>query len=248
MKRIASVFVLIVCGVVQIGFSQSYLNAAQHYFETEQYANVVETLSANTSFNNYEAIELLGDAYAHQQLWGEAIAQYAVLVEEKPLVAQYHYKYGGAKAMKAMSGSKWQALPLVFDAKESFLKAASLDAQHIDTRWALVKLYTELPGIFGGSTDKALHYADELEAISRVDGHLAKGFIYEKEANFNLAEQHYKAALNLGQSKTCFSTLADFYLKNGENAAAKAVLQSAFQTLDDTSFLDKIAQIESEMH
>ena len=95
--------------------------------------------------------------------------------------------------------------------KSSFLKAAELDKNHIDTRWALVELYMQLPGIFGGSKSKSLYYAEELENLSKVDGYLAKGYIYEYDNEPELAEKYYKMAIKEGGSLTCFNKLTTFY-------------------------------------
>ena len=78
------------------------------------------------------------------------------------------------------------------DVKDAFLKAAELDPNHIDTRWALVELYIQLPGIIGGSKSKSFKYANELEALSKVDGYLAKGYIYEYDNEPENAEKYYK--------------------------------------------------------
>lgn len=157
------------------------------------------------------AIELLGDAYGHQEQWDAAIEQYKKLVDTKPKVANYHYKYGGALGMKALSVSKLSALGIIGDVKEAFLTAAELDPKHIDARWALVELYMQLPGIVGGSKSKSLKYADELEKLSKVDGYLAKGYIYEYDNEPKLAEKFYLMAIKEGGSLTCYEKLTTFY-------------------------------------
>ena len=77
--------------------------------------------------NDLEAIELLGDAYGHQKKWDDAAKQYKKLTEAEPKEANYHYKYGGALGMKALSVSKLRALTIIDDVKAAFLKAAELE-------------------------------------------------------------------------------------------------------------------------
>lgn len=168
-----------------------------------------------------EAIELLGDAYGHQKKWDEAIVQYKTLLEEEPNNANYHYKYGGALGMKALSISKIRALGIIGDVKQAFIRAAELDAKHIDARWALVELYVSLPGIVGGSTSKALHYAEELQHLSRVDGYLAKGYVYEYDDEPEYAEKYYRMAIKVGGSVTCYEKLTNFY--EAQNKPDKAI-------------------------
>ena len=166
--------------------------------------------------DNAVAIELLGDAFGHQKKWDEAIAQYEKLTDLDPKNANYHYKFGGALGMKALSVSKLSALDLIGDLKRAFETAAKLDANHIDTRWALVELYMTLPGIVGGSKTKSLKYAEELEKLSLVDGYLAKGYIYEYDDEPKLAETYYLKAIKVGGSVTCYDKLTKLYESQGQ--------------------------------
>ncbi|WP_400080998.1 tetratricopeptide repeat protein [Winogradskyella sp. R77965] len=172
-----------------------------------------------------EAIELLGDAYGHQKKWDAAIEQYKTLTEKEPNNANYQYKYGGALGMKALSSSKIKALGIIGDVKEAFLKAAELDPNHIDARWALVELYVSLPGIIGGSNSKALKYANELQNLSKVDGYLAKGYVYEYDDEPELAEKYYKLAIKVGGSVTCYEKLTQFYEEQNEPEKAISNLE-----------------------
>lgn len=205
-----------------LAISQTSLGDVELLFEKKQYVkaenNLIEFLEHNP--NNLQAIELLGDAYGHQKKWNEAIDAYEKLVEADTNQANYHYKYGGALGMKALE-NKFRAVGFISDIKSSFIKAAELDPKHIEARWALVELYMQLPGIFGGSKSKSLHYAQELENLSKVDGFLAKGYVYEYDKEPELAEKYYKKAINEGGSLTCFDKLTNLYER--ENEPEKAI-------------------------
>lgn len=177
--------------------------------------------------NDVMAIELLGDAFGYQKKWNEAIAHYKKLVDTINTNANYQYKYGGALGMKALSVNKFRALGLIGDIKTAFTTAAKLDASHIETRWALVELYMQLPGIIGGSKKRSLKYANELEALSKVDGFLAKGYIYEYDNNPELAELYYKKAVELGGSITCYEKLANLYENESQPLNAIATIEKA---------------------
>lgn len=198
--------------------SQQSLDKAEVYLLQKKYTKAEQLLSVYVSENpeNEKAIELFGDAYGYQKKWDAAITQYEKLVSAKPLEANYHYKYGGALGMKALSVNKIMALSIIGDVKEAFLTAAKLDEKHIETRWALVELYMQLPGIIGGSQSKSMQYANELEALSKVDGYLAKGYIYEYDAQPERAEKYYKQAITEGGSLTCYEKLSNFYENNKE--------------------------------
>lgn len=212
-------------------FSQSSKDKAKTYLVDKDYKKAQQELTTFLESNpsDIEAIELLGDAYGHQKQWDEAIEQYEKLKDNYPKNANYHYKYGGALGMKALSVSKIKALGIIGDVKRAFLKAAELDPKHIDARWALVELYVSLPGIVGGSISKALKYANELQNLSKVDGYLAKGYVYEYDDEPELAEKYYKLAIKEGGSVTCYEKLTNFYESQDQPDKAIDNLEEAQQ-------------------
>lgn len=193
--------------------------------------------------NNQEGLELLGDVFAYQEKWDDAVLQYKKLTSLNPQKANYHYKYGGALSMKAINANVFVATTYVSDIKNAFLEASQLDESHIDTRWALVKLYIELPFVLGGSKKQAMHYAQQLEVISKVDGYLAKGFVYNEIDDKINAEKFYKKALAVGGSKTCYKELSNFYLKHNEQEKALHILKQAYDKFKDVKFKEKIEEI-----
>ena len=212
-------------------FSQSLEADIKTLFKKKQYAKA-ETLAhgyVTEHPKDLVAIELLGDAYGYQRKWDAAIVYYKKLVEANGNNANYHYKYGGALGMKALLVSKIRALGLIGDVKRSFLKAAELDPQHVDARWALVELYMQLPGIVGGSKNKSLKYAQELENLSKVDGYLAKGYVYEYDNEPELAEKYYLKAIQEGGSTTCFDKLTNLYETNNQPNKAIANIEQAYE-------------------
>lgn len=179
--------------------------------------------------NNYKTVEYLGDIAGHQKKWDEAIKQYKVLKTQFPKTANYWYKYGGALGMKAKSVNKFKALGMIDDVENAFLTAAKLDVKHIDSRWALVMLYIELPGIVGGSESKAIKYSNELMELSKVDGYLSKGYIDEYFNRYKKAEANYIKAHEIGNSKTTFQKLYNLYLNKIKDKAKATKLKEQFE-------------------
>jgi tetratricopeptide (TPR) repeat protein len=228
--------------------SQSTIETAEGFLKQKHYDKAVTLLQNHLKSNSSDlkAIELLGDAYGQQKKWDESIVNYKKLVDLSPKTANYHYKYGGALGMKALSVSKFKAVGFVGDAKQAFLKAAELDAKHIDTRWALVEMYMQLPGIIGGSKKNALKYANELEALSKVDGYLAKGYIYEYDKEPELAETYYKKAVSTGGSVTCYKKLTQFYINQKQPKKALVYLQEGYKIHKNEDFLKQIKSLENQ--
>lgn len=228
-------------------FSQASLDGAELLIKQEQFKKaeiqIANFLKENP--NHIIATELLGDTYGHQKKWNEAIIQYKKLVEINPRTANYHYKYGGVLGMKALQ-NKFKAIGLIGDIKSAFTKAAELDENHIDTRWALVELYMQLPGIFGGSKSKSLKYAEELENLSKVDGYLAKGYVYEYDNEPELAEKYYKMAIQKGGSLTCFNKLTAFYENKNQPEKAIENLKQAHKKHQRNTLHYQIGKVAAE--
>lgn len=200
-------------------YSEKNISEAKKLFE--------DYLKSNP--NHSKTIEYLGDIAGQQKKWDEAISNYKKLKDKYPSTANYHYKYGGAMGMKAKSANKFKALGMISDIENSFLTAAKLDEKHIDTRWALVMLYIELPGIVGGSETKAQKYADEIMNLSKVDGYLSKGYIDVYFERYAKAETNYKKAHEIGNSNTTYEKLYDLYLNKMKNKTKANQLKQEFK-------------------
>jgi len=217
-----------ICSFAQINTVNSAFAKAENYFNTKNYTEAKPIFQAYLEQypNDLKTLEYLGDIHGYAKDWDEAIGYYKRLVDLAPKVANYHYKYGGVLGMKALEINKIRALGFVGDIKEAFITAARLDPKHIETRWALVEFYIQLPGIIGGSEDKAKRYANELSNLSPVDGYLAHGYIAEYSDRPKEAEYNYKKAVEVGGSIICYTKLYEHYEKN--NAPTKAI-----QVLDE---------------
>lgn len=194
-------------------WSQSDYGKAEKLFEAGKYDQarpIFESFLKENS-SHLKAIEYLGDIAGHQKSWDKAIVYYQKLKQLKPSEANYYYKYGGVLGMKAKESSKFKALGMIGEVKESFEKAIELNPKHIEARWALVMIYIQLPGFVGGSETKAIKYSDELLKLSPVDGYLSRGQIDEHFKRYTAAEQQYKKAIAAGSTKVGGQMLANLY-------------------------------------
>lgn len=176
---------------------------------------------------NLKTIEYLGDIAGHQKKWDESIKFYKILKNQSPKSANYWYKYGGALGMKAKSVNKFKAVGMIDDIETAFITASKLDLKHTDTRWALLILYLELPGIIGGSEKKSQKYADELMVISKIDGVMAKGHIEEYYQRYKTAENYYMQGVAITHSKTAYQRLINLYTKTKQSDKLKKAQEDA---------------------
>ena len=211
-------------------WSQTNFEKAEKLFQQKQFVTAKPLFENEHKQrpNDVKTTEYLGDIAGHQKQWDEAVFYYKKLKEKYPKSANYHFKYGGALGMKAKSSSKFKALGMIDDVKEAFETAAKLDSKHVESRWALVVLYIELPGIVGGSESKAQKYASELMQLSKVDGYLAKGYIDVYFKRFDKAEINYRKAYEIGHSKTTFERLYDLYLNKLKDKEKAQKLKTDF--------------------
>ncbi len=198
--------------------------AQNNYQQAEEYFKQENFKKAKPIFENYlkqhpgdkKTREYLGDIAGYGKDWDTAISYYEALVNDEKTNANYHFKYGGAMGLKAMSISKIRAVTYIGDIKHELEQAAKLDPKHIEARWALIEFYIQLPSIIGGSENKALEYAKELGRISEVDGYLANGYIAEYTERPKDAERYYKKAIEVGGSPNTYEKLSNLYEKNNQ--------------------------------
>ena len=217
-------------------WAQSDFEKAEKLFKADKMdqAELVFESVLRSNPSDLKTIEYLGDIAGHDKSWDKAIGYYKKLKQLKPSVANYHYKYGGALGMKAKDSNKFKALGMIDEVKASFEKAISLNPKHIESRWALIELYIQLPGIVGGSESKAIKYSNELLRLSPVDGYLSRGHIDEYFKRYASAEQQYKKAILVGGSKTSYQKLASLYKnKMRDPEKAKTILETYNKKIQD---------------
>lgn len=212
---------------------------AEVFFNKQQYDQARPLFLSHLKEHPKDAktIEYLGDIEGFAKNWDLAISYYEKLVKTHPKNANYHYKYGGVMGMKALAINKLRAATMIGDIKEAFETAASLDPTHIETRWALIELYIQLPSIIGGSETKAKDYAEQLAKVSKVEGLLANGYIAEYNDRPIDAERYYKEAVKIGGSVGCYDKLQQHYEKNEKPREALATVSQAQKVHKDENRL-----------
>tara|TARA_B100000579_G_scaffold190188_1_gene155294 strand:+ start:1317 stop:2171 length:855 start_codon:yes stop_codon:yes gene_type:complete len=135
---------------------------------------------------NQEVLIKLGEEYAAEKDWKKAMYYYDKLVNIDPENSDYLYRLGGTQAAYSEVVNKFRVLSIINSAKKNLIKSASLDTNHIYSRWALVQILTELPKLLGGNKTIALDYSKEIYDISKIHGLLAYYYIYNFERNENL--------------------------------------------------------------
>lgn len=212
-------------------WSQSNFEKAEKLYHAKKYdeAQIIFEGVLKSKPSDIKTIEYLGEIAAHQKSWVKGAEYFKKLKELKPTEADYFYKYGGCLAMRAMEVSRLKALGMVGEMKESFEKAIILDPKHLPARWALIEIYLQLPGIFGGSESKAISYSNQLAQLSPVDGYLSRGRIDVYFKRYTAAEKNFIKAHEIGKSKTTFQKLYNLYLNNLKDTKKAKELKQKFE-------------------
>ena len=212
-------------------WSQTNFEKGEKLYQSKKYdeAKIIFEGILKTKPSDIKTLEYLGEIEAHQKAWERSAVYFKKLKELKPSTADYFYKYGGSLAMRAMEVNRLKALGMVDDMKEAFEKAIVLDPKHIPARWALIEIYLQLPGIFGGSESKAISYSNQLAQLSPVDGYLSRGRIDVYFKRYALAEKNFIKAHEIGKSKTTFQKLYNLYLNNLKDAKKAKELKQKFE-------------------
>lgn len=228
--------------------AQSTFEQAERYFQQEQFsrAKPLFEIHLESNPNDLKTREYLGDIASYAKDWDTAIEFYGELVEDDDANANYHFKAGGALGMKALEISRIRALGYIGDIRKHFERAAKLDPNHIEVRWALVEFYIQLPGIIGGSEKKAIKYANELAKISPVDGYLSNGYIAEYSNRPEDAERFYKKAITVGGSVHTYEKLSNLYENTNQPEKAIATVADCLKVHDRNSLHYQIGKIAAQ--
>lgn len=197
MRQISILFCLILL-LMGLSVKSQSLEKGEEFLEKGEVKRAEQIFR---SLQGPDAREFLGDIESFRKNWGAAVKYYKNLVEEFPESARYNFKLGGALGMKAMEISKFEAVFLIDDIKFHLNRAAKLAPGNPEVRRALVELYTELPGILGGSRSAAKGFAVELEEINSVDAALAWAYIFERDGEEKKARGMYIKAIEEAQAQ-----------------------------------------------
>jgi tetratricopeptide (TPR) repeat protein len=185
----------------------------------------------------------LGHSYAKLGNWEKSAEVYKTLVDDYPKDAEYNFRYGGALGLVSKKANPFKAMSLLGDVKFHLKKAILLDPKHIESRWVLLQIYLEIPGILGGSQDTSREYASQLKSISLVDGALAYGYIERDQENFDKAESFYKEAVELGQSETTYKELVELYKRSKQTTKRFEALEKGATKLNSLPLASDYAEL-----
>jgi tetratricopeptide (TPR) repeat protein len=183
-------------GVAQSPASNS--GRAIALFDAGEYVAARAELDAAIRHNAQDATALyyMGRVALQQNHSGEAVdwLEKAIAVDDDN--AQYHLWLGSALGEEAQRASRFRQPFLARRVRTEFERAVALDPRSVLAHIGLLQVYGLLPGVMGGSMEKAHRQAAVLAGLSPLYGHLGAGFLAQREKNNALAEREYEAGIS----------------------------------------------------
>lgn len=111
--------------------------------------------------------------------------------------SRFFQRLGEAYGNKISDVGMLKQMSMAKKIRRSFEKAIDLDPDNTDARFGLITFHLEAPGIAGGSKDKALIQAQEIEKRNPPLGAVAQARVYRAKQDFDAAENGYRRAMSL---------------------------------------------------
>ncbi|MGB1449311.1 MAG: hypothetical protein ACPG8F_05655 [Flavobacteriaceae bacterium] len=175
----------------------------------------------------------LASSFKHQEDLIKNLEQKISLEGEN---ARLRYLLGGANGIKALEVSKMFSIPYVKAMLFNFERSVELNPNYLPALEAYIEALSMVPGLLGGSMEKATQLANNLMDQNKEQAYFSLGFIaaakgQEKEARL----LYIKALEHLQQKELCDQNLADYFLPFSMNypykIAAISAQQKAFSSL-----------------
>lgn len=190
---------LVVLGLLSAGRAAANgpLDTARGQFESCAYREAIQTLQPAAARTPSDARPLywLSRSYYELRDYDNAIKYGEGAVKLDAKNSDYWYWLGRANGGKA---DRESSLGWARKTKSAFEKAVELDGKNIRARRALIEYLTEAPAFLaGGSNSKARENIEVLVSQNPVQGHLAWGYYWQEEKEYEKADAAYRKVLSL---------------------------------------------------
>jgi len=203
---------------------------AQEQYQRTDYAGAIDIL-LTYSPKSAGVNALIGKSYYMDGQYKSSANYLEKAVADDPFNSSYFDWLGKAYGRRAEQSSFLKAIPLAVKTRESFERAAALDAANLEALGDLFEFYLQAPAIIGGGVDKAEAIALRIGQLSEPESHYVRARLAEKRKKFPEAETEYRKAseaapLDAGR----VVDLATFLSNQGRYAESDELFEMADQT------------------
>lgn len=169
----------------------------------------------------------------------EAVRAAEACVDQHPQSAACHYVLGSALGVDAQQGGMLRGLRLVGRIREALNQALQLDPAMFEARSGLQLLYLVVPGVAGGSVDKARQLELQVRETQPEVAKLLRARLAAQDKRWEEAEREL-AAIQLGRQPSfhnevvnAWAGLARQWNKDGQHAKSRARFEQLSQQLPE---------------
>ncbi len=228
MRRI----VLIIAGFLSLANSAkpaesaAWVHAQELYQRTDYAASLQEALAIDGK--DAAVLLLIGKDYfglADYKKASEFLEKALTLEPNSPEISLW---LGRAYGRRAETSNPFSAPGLASKARQMFEKAVALDPSNREAVGDLFDYYLGAPGFLGGGASKAEALAARVAQKDPAEGHYYQALLDEHRQNYDSAEQHLRAALDLAPRQVGrFVDLATYLAKRGKSSESDALFDQA---------------------
>jgi len=194
--------------------NESALQSAIQQFETKQYPEAKAALEQliTREPKNATAVFYLGRIAFERNNADEAVKRFETAVRLDDKRAVHHHWLAQAYGKKARAGGMMSRASFAGKARDALLKSLELDPGALDARADLARYYNSVPGILGGSAERAMEQVEIIKQRDALTGWLLAGELLADKKKIAEAERALLEAEKL-QSDQFEATykLGDFY-------------------------------------
>ena len=177
-----------------------------------------------------DACALLGDVRLRQKRVKEAIELLEQASQLDPKSAAYQFQLGQAISQRMGEVNFMQQGMLAGRMLKAFKRSVEIDPNYVAGYIGLSRYYRNAPAIAGGSTEKAIGYAEEARKRDVFTGTLELGFIADQEGKPEAALAYFEEALRLHPEQSWLQeTTGGILVKLGRPAEARARFEKALE-------------------
>lgn len=217
---------LLLTSVAAQAESLAWTRAHELYQRTDYAGSLKELLAARE--RNAAVLLLMGKDYFGLAQYNQATDSLEKAAALAPTNAECFLWLGRAYGRRAEMANPFSAPGFASKARQMFEKAVALDPSNREAAGDLFDYYLGAPGFLGGGVNKAEALAASVAQRDPAEGHYYQAELDERRKEYNSAEGHLRAALELAPRQVGrIIALARYLSAHGRTKESDALFDQA---------------------
>lgn len=214
-------------------FGQAPVDKGIGLYETRKFTEAEKIFSSipSTSSSFAAAQYYLGRIAFDKKDYEKAAEYFETATAKNTKKSDYFNYLGIASAEVAKTASIFSKPSWASQARKSWETAIALDSKTIAPRLSLIDYYSMVPGVMGGSMDKAKAMANEVMKLNEAEGHWRLGSLLASENNASEAEEEFAKMVKANPDYV--KNLATYYSNQKKYEKAVDLFEEALKRTPD---------------